>query len=68
VFDARENIFGGARYLRTLLDTFHGDLDLTLAAYNAGPGAVEKHRGVPPYPETKAYVAAVRKTYEASLR
>ncbi len=68
VFDARENIFGGARYLRTLLDTFHGDLDLTLAAYNAGPGAVEKHRGVPPYAETRAYVAAVRRTYEASLR
>ena len=68
VFDPRENIFGGTRYLRTLLDTFNGDLDLTLAAYNAGPGAVEKHRGVPPYRETKAYVAAVRKTYEASLR
>ena len=67
VFDARENIFGGTRYLRTLLDTFDGDLDLALAAYNAGPGAVEKHRGVPPYRETRAYVAAVRKTYEASL-
>lgn len=68
VFDPRENIFGGTRYLRTLLDTFNGDIDLTLAAYNAGPGAVAKHRGVPPYRETKAYVAAVRKTYEASLR
>ena len=68
VFDPRENIFGGARYLRTLLDTFNGDLDLTLAAYNAGPGAVAKYRGVPPYRETKAYVAAVRATYEKSLR
>jgi soluble lytic murein transglycosylase-like protein len=68
VFDPRENIFGGTRYLRTLLDTFHGDLDLALAAYNAGPGAVAKHRGVPPYRETRAYVAAVRSTYEASLR
>jgi soluble lytic murein transglycosylase-like protein len=67
-FDARENIFGGTRYLRTLLDTFNGDLDLALAAYNAGPGAVEKYRGVPPYRETQAYVAAVRATYEASLR
>lgn len=67
VFDARQNIFGGARYLRTLLDTFGGDLDLALAAYNAGPGAVEKYRGVPPYRETKAYVAAVRATYEKSL-
>lgn len=68
VFDARENIFGGTRYLRTLLDTFNGDLDLTLAAYNAGPGAVRKHKGVPPYHETRAYVAAVRAAYEASLR
>lgn len=68
VFDPRQNIFGGTRYLRTLLDTFNGDLDLTLAAYNAGPGAVEKYRGVPPYRETRAYVAAVRATYEKSLR
>lgn len=68
VFDARQNIFGGTRYLRTLLDTFDGDLDLALAAYNAGPGAVAKYKGVPPYRETKAYVAAVRGTYEASLR
>jgi soluble lytic murein transglycosylase-like protein len=67
-FDARENIFGGARYLRTLLDTFNGDLDLALAAYNAGPGAVARYRGVPPYRETRAYVAAVRASYEQSLR
>lgn len=68
VFDARQNIFGGTRYLRTLLDTFNGDLDLTLAAYNAGPGAVQKHKGIPPYRETRAYVIAVRSMYEASLR
>jgi len=68
VFDARENIFGGTRYLRTLLDTFGGDLDLALAAYNAGPGAVEKYRGVPPYRETREYVAAVRASYEKALR
>jgi soluble lytic murein transglycosylase-like protein len=67
-YDARQNIFGGAKYLRMLLDTFRGDLDLTLAAYNAGPGAVQKHRGVPPYRETRDYVVAIRRDYEASLR
>ena len=68
IFDARENVFGGVRYLRTLLDTFHGDLDLTLAAYNAGPGAVQKYNGVPPYRETRDYVKFVRARYEASLK
>jgi soluble lytic murein transglycosylase-like protein len=67
VFDPRQNIHGGTRYLRTLLDTFGGDLDLALAAYNAGPGAVAKYKGVPPYRETKAYVAAVRGSYEREL-
>ena len=68
IFDSRENIFAGARYLRTLLDTFNGDLDLTLAAYNAGPGAVQRFGGVPPFRETQNYVKRVRATYEASLR
>ena len=68
IFDAKENVFGGVRYLRTLLDTFHGDLDLTLAAYNAGPGAVQKYNGVPPYRETRDYVKFVRARYEASLK
>lgn len=68
VFDARQNVMAGARYLRTLLDTFHGDLDLTLAAYNAGPGAVQKYNGVPPYAETRAYVRSIRANYQASLR
>jgi soluble lytic murein transglycosylase-like protein len=68
IFDPRENVFGGAHYLRTLLDTFNGDLDLTLAAYNAGPGAVQKYGGVPPYRETQAYVKAVRAAYETALR
>jgi soluble lytic murein transglycosylase-like protein len=68
IFDPHENVFGAARYLRTLLDTFHGDLDLTLAAYNAGPGAVLRYKGVPPYPETKAYVKYVRARYELALK
>ena len=68
IFDPRENVFGGAHYLRTLLDTFDGDLDLTLAAYNAGPGAVQKYGGVPPYRETQAYVRSVRAAYERALR
>ena len=67
-FDARQNLHGGTRYLRTLLDTFDGDLDLALAAYNAGPGAVAKYNGVPPYRETRAYVASIRASYEQSLR
>ena len=68
IFDARQNIAGGARYLRTLLDTFHGDLDLTLAAYNAGPGAVQKYNGVPPFRETRNYVASVRAAYQRALQ
>jgi soluble lytic murein transglycosylase-like protein len=67
VFDLRENVFGGTRYLRKLLDTFHGDLDLSLAAYNAGPGAVQRFNGVPPYRETQQYVKAVRIAYERAL-
>lgn len=66
--DPEQNIFAGAKYLKMLLDTFRGDLDLTLAAYNAGPGAVRKYRGIPPYRETINYVAAIRRDYEAFLR
>lgn len=66
-FDARQNILGGTRYLRTLLDSFDGDIDLALAAYNAGPGAVAKYKGIPPYRETRQYVAAVRAAYERQL-
>lgn len=67
IFDIRQNVFGGARYLRMLLDTFSGDLDLTLAAYNAGPGAVERYQGVPPYRETIEYIRRVRGDYEREL-
>ena len=66
-YNARQNILGGTRYLKTLLDTFDGDLDLALAAYNAGPGAVAKYKGIPPYRETQAYVAAIRASYEKQL-
>jgi soluble lytic murein transglycosylase-like protein len=55
----RDNLDGGAAYLARLLQEFDGDIVLTLAAYNAGPGAVRRFGGVPPYPETRAYVAAV---------
>ena len=59
IFDPRQNIFGGVRYLRVLANTFNGDLALTVAAYNAGEGAVMRHGGIPPYPETQDYVVRV---------
>ncbi len=62
-FDARQNILGGARYLRILANRFKGDLVLTVAAYNAGEGAVEKYAGIPPYKETQRYVRRVLKHY-----
>ena len=58
-YDVRQNIFGGAAYVRTLLNQYGGDLRLTLAAYNAGPEAVRRHGGVPPYAETQAYVSSI---------
>lgn len=62
-FDPRENIFGGTRYLRVLANMFNGDLELTIAGYNAGEGAVVRYAGIPPYDETQAYVIRVMTAY-----
>ena len=59
VWNPQENIFGGSKYLKQLLDRFDGDTTLALASYNAGPQAVEKHQGIPPYAETRQYVNRV---------
>lgn len=64
-FDPRQNVLGGTRYLRLLANRFNGDLVLTVAAYNAGEGAIEKYRGVPPYLETRRYVRRVLHHYYA---
>ena len=61
----RANVMAGARYLRSLINQFSGDLKLALAAYNAGPGAVMKYKGVPPYRETQAYVVKVMAELES---
>ena len=58
-FDPRENIFGGTRYLRVLANMFNGDLELTVAGYNAGEAAVVRYAGIPPYEETQGYVTRV---------
>ena len=63
-YDPGQNISGGTRYIRGLLDRFHGDLRLAIAAYNAGPGAVVKYNGVPPYAETQQYVENVLDAYQ----
>jgi soluble lytic murein transglycosylase-like protein len=59
-FDPRQNILGGSKYLRDLLDSHHGNIDLAVASYNAGPAAVKRYRGVPPYRETRNYVKTVK--------
>ena len=70
-FNPEENIFGGTRYLSLLLKRFRQDKTLAIAAYNAGPEAVETHGGVPPFPETESFVAKVldfHKQYASSAK
>jgi soluble lytic murein transglycosylase-like protein len=64
ILDPQDNVAGGTQYLRMMLDSHEGNLELALAAYNAGPDAVRRHGGVPPFKETNAYVARVIRMYE----
>jgi hypothetical protein len=64
-YDPAQSLIGGAMYLKSMLDRFHGDVRLSVAAYNAGPGAVERYHGVPPYHETQVYVNRVLGSYAA---
>lgn len=62
VFDPEQNIEGGIKYLKDLIKQYQGNRDLVLAAYNAGQAAIEKHNGIPPYPETRNYLKKVEYT------
>jgi soluble lytic murein transglycosylase-like protein len=65
-FDPHQNVDAGVRHLKSLLDNYNGNVELSLAAYNAGSGAVNRNRGIPPYRETRDYVRKITDLYLAS--
>jgi len=68
LYDPKENIEAGIKYMKNLLSSYEGNLNLALAAYNAGPEAVKKFKGVPPYPETQNYIKKINSSFHKSNR
>jgi soluble lytic murein transglycosylase-like protein len=65
IFDPAENIFGGVKYFRQMMDRYGDNIELALAAYNAGPGNVDKYGGVPPFKETLNYIKKITASFIA---
>ena len=66
-YDPRQNIEAGIKHIKNLLSVYDGELNLALAAYNAGQGAVKKYKGIPPFPETQNYIKKINSTFKKSL-